>query len=279
MGAERHLSRDQERDIRRKIVDRFPEQLKLDFALWTREAVRGLILQETGIDMPIRTVGEYLKRWGFTPQKPAKFAYERREEHVKAWLENSYPAIHERAKREKAEIYWGDETGMKAGDIQGRGYSPRGVTPVVNASAKYESLSMISAITNRGRIHWMIVDGSVNSEWFIEFLDRLCKSTTRKIFLILDNLRVHHSKLVKQWLEGREKKIELFFLPPYSPDLNPDEHVNADMKQGVGSKAPTRAKADLQRNIETHMSMLETNPNRIRRYFEDPTIKYAAASY
>jgi len=241
--------------------------------------VRQLILQETGIDMPIRTVGEYLKRWGFTPQRPAKFAYERRDEQVKEWLEQSYPVIRERAKREKAEIYWGDETGMRAGDIRGRGYSPKGVTPVVNASAKYESLSMISAITNRGRIHWMVIDGAVNKERFIEFLERLCKSTKRKIFLILDNLRVHHAILVKGWLEGRTDKIELFFLPSYSPDLNPDEHVNADMKQGVGSKAPTRNKEHLQKKIESHMEMLEDNPKRIQRYFEDPAIKYAAASY
>ena len=279
MGALRHLTSDQEKVIRRKIIDRCPEQLKLDFALWTRDAVRQLILQETGIDMPIRTVGEYLKRWGFTPQRPAKFAYERRDEQVKEWLEQSYPVIRERAKREKAEIYWGDETGMRAGDIRGRGYSPKGVTPVVNASAKYESLSMISAITNRGRIHWMVIDGAVNKDRFIEFLERLCKSTKRKIFLILDNLRVHHAILVKGWLEGRTDKIELFFLPPYSPDLNPDEHVNADMKQGVGSKAPTRNKEHLQKKIESHMEMLEDNPKRIQRYFEDPAIKYAAASY
>jgi transposase len=279
MGALRHLSPDKEKSIRRKIIDRYPEQLKLDFALWTRDAVRQLILQETGIAMPIRTVGEYLKRWGFTPQKPAKFAYERKDEQVKFWLEQAYPAIRERAKHEKAEIYWSDETGMKAGDVRGRGYSPKGVTPIVNATAKYESLSMISAITNRGRIHWMIVDGTVNKERFIEFLERLCKSTKRKVFLVLDNLRVHHSQVVREWLEGKEKKIELFFLPAYSPDLNPDEHVNADMKQGVGSKTPSRNKGHLQRKIESHMEMLERNPKRIQGYFEDPTIKYAAASY
>ena len=169
--------------------------------------------------------------------------------------------------------------GMKAGDIQGRGYSPKGVTPVVNASAKHESLSMISAITNRGKLHWMVIDGAVNKEWFIEFLERLCKSTKRKIFLIVDNLRVHHSILVKEWLAGREEKIELFFLPPYSPDLNPDEHVNADMKQGVGSKSPTRNKEHLQANMENHMKMLETIPTRIQLYFKDPAISYAAASY
>ena len=278
-GALRHLTAEQEKHIRSSIIDRCPEQLKLDFALWTRDAVRQLILHEIGIDMPIRTVGEYLKRWGFTPQRPAKFAYERRGEQVTEWLEHSYPRILERAKHERAEIYWGDETGMRAGEVRGRGYSPKGVTPVVNATAKHENLSMISAITNRGRIHWMIIDGTVNRDRFIDFLQRLCRSTRRKIFLIVDNLRVHHSILVKQWLEERTDKIELFFLPSYSPDLNPDEHVNADMKQGVGSKAPSRNKAQLQTKMTNHMKMLGNNPKRIQRYFKDPAIEYAAASY
>ena len=170
LGEQRHLSIDQEKKVRRKIIDRLPEQLKLDFALWTRDAVRQLIAHETGIEMPVRTVGEYLKRWGFTPQKPLKFAYERKPELVKKWLEADYPQICTKAKLEKAEIYWGDETGLRSGDVRGRGYSPRGETPVINTTAKYENLSMVSAITNKGKVHWMIVDGAVNIDRFLEFL-------------------------------------------------------------------------------------------------------------
>jgi transposase len=279
MGENRHLTGAQEAAIRGKIIDRRPEQLKLDFALWTREAVRQLILHEFGVDMPIRTVGEYLKRWGFTPQKPVKFAYERRPEKVKEWLEETFPEIRERAKREKAEIYWGDETGLRSSDVRGRGFAPRGETPVINTTAKYENLSMVSAITNKGRVNWMIVDGTINADRFIEFLTALCKDTRRKVYLILDNLKVHHSKPVKEWLIGREGKIELFFLPSYSPDLNPDEHLNSDLKQGVGSKAPSRTKRMLQESATQHMSMLESKPKRIRTYFKDPAITYASASY
>jgi transposase len=278
-GQNRHLTSDQERRIKAKIIDRRPEQLKLDFALWTRGAVRQLILLECEIDMPIRTVGEYLKRWGFTPQKPVKFAYERQPEKVKEWMDNTFPEIREKAHKEKGEIYWGDETGLRAGDIRGKGYAPRGETPVTNATAKYENLSMISAITNKGRVHWMIVDGTVNSERFIEFLDGLRRDSRKKIFLILDNLRVHHSKPVQEWLEKWATRIEVYFLPAYSPDLNPDEHLNADLKQGVGSKAPARTKIHLQKAATEHMTMLEGNPKRIRKYFKDPAIKYAAASY
>ena len=279
IGENRNLTTVQESMIQTKIIDRRPEQLKLDFALWTREAVRQLILSECGIDMPIRTVGEYLKRWGFTPQKPVKFAYERRPEKVKEWLDVTFPEIREKAKQEKAGIYWGDETGLRSSDVRGRGFSPRGETPVISATAKYENLSMISAITNKGRVHWMIVDGTVNADRFIEFLKGICKDSRRKVFLILDNLKVHHSKPVKQWLETRKNKIELFFLPAYSPDLNPDEHLNSDLKQGVGTKAPSRTKHMLQKSATDHMTMLKANPKRIRRYFKDPAIKYASASY
>jgi transposase len=124
-GEKRTLSEADERKIRKKIVDRLPAQLKLDFALWTRDAVRQLISQETGIEMPVRTVGEYLKRWGFTPQKPIKFAYERKPEAVRKWLDVDYPQIRERAKHEKTEIYWGDETGLRSNDVRGRGFAPR----------------------------------------------------------------------------------------------------------------------------------------------------------
>lgn len=274
-GQSRRLNPDQERKIQRSIIDKCPDQLKMDFALWTRQAVRQLVMQEFQIDLPIRTMGEYLKRWGFTPQKPKKFAYERSDAKVKLWLDETYPAIAKRAKAEDADIYWGDETGVRASDVRGRGFSPQGQTPVVKATAKYENLSMVSAITNQGKVEWMIVDGSINCEKFIDFLKRLTIGASRKIFLILDNLRVHHSELVKEWVAANSKKIELFFLPSYSPDLNPDEHVNADLKFGVGSKATVRTKDKLHDLIDFHMTTLFTEPERIMRYFQDPAISYA----
>lgn len=135
---------------------------------------------------------------------------------------------------------------------------------------------MVSAITNRGKVNWMIVDGTINAERFIEFLQRLISDAMRKIFLVLDNLRVHHAKVVGQWLSKHTEEIELFFLPPYSPDLNPDEHLNADVKYGVGSKVPVRTKDKLRNATESHMRMLGQRPERIRKYFEDPAISYAA---
>ncbi len=276
MGDGRHLSPEQEALIQKQIIDKHPEQLKLNFALWTRGAVGQLIRQECGFDMPIRTVGEYLKRWGFTPQKPVKFAYERKTEKVQEWLNETYPKIAERAKSEGADIYWGDETGLRASDVRGRGFSPKGQTPVVQATATYQNLSMVSAITNKGKVSWMIVEGSVDIERFIDFLGRLLLDAERKVFLVLDNLKVHHGILVSEWVERQGGRIELFFLPAYSPDLNPDEHLNADVKYGVGSRTPVRTKDTLRKAASEHMDMLKNNPSRIEKYFEDPAIRYAA---
>jgi transposase len=275
-GSERHLNMKQEKEIQTAIIDKCPDQIKLPFALWTRSAVQQLIEQEYGFRMPIRTVGEYLKRWGFTPQKPNKFAIERKPEVIKSWLENEYPAIRVRSTTEDAEIYWGDETGLQTGDVRGRSYAPRGERPTVHATAKRGSISMISAISNRGKVHWMVTDGSFDSEKFIEFLTKLIKDIPRKIFLIVDNLRAHHSKVVTAWVNDHKDKIELFFLPPYCPDLNPDERLNSDLKYGIGSQVPVKTVVNLKERTETHMNNLQNKPEKVCSFFQDQAVKYAA---
>lgn len=277
VGQQRRLSSEQELHIQRLICKNRPEQLKLTFALWTRAAVLLLVQQECGIDLPIRTMGEYLKRWGFTPQKPITRAYEQRPEAVKAWLDEQYPAIAQRAKIEGAEIHWGDETAVVNTDVRGRGYQPKGQTPVAYAvGGTRHKLSMISTVTNQGKTCWMIVDDAFNSDKFITFLQALIKDADKKIFLILDNLRVHHSKLVKAWLAENKDRIEAFYLPSYSPDLNPDERLNADLKHALGSRVQTRTKDKLKEATKAHMNLLEQNPERVRSYFGDPRVKYAA---
>jgi transposase len=276
VGEGRTLTPSQETKIQTIIKDKYPDQLKFDFALWTREAVRELIEKQYGIAMPIRTVGEYLKRWGYTPQKPIKYAYERNDKQVQEWVEKTYPGIKRRAKRLKATIYWGDEATIKASDVRGRGYAPRGKTPVVRGTKLKEDIGIISAITNQGKVMWKTYDGSIDAEKFIEFIRQLIKYRKKKVFLIVDGASAHKSKIVKRWVEAHKGKIELFYLPPYSPDLNPDEHINADVKYGVGSKQPKRNKEMLREATEEHMTMLDHSPKRIKRYFLDPAIKYAA---
>jgi transposase len=275
-GYGRTLTRAQEKEIQNILIDNYPDQLKLDFALWTREAIRQTIKRKYGITMPIRTAGEYLKRRDFTSQRPVRYAYERDVEKMREWLERTYPGIKKRAKREKADIYWGDETTVKACDVRGRGYAPRGETPVVNRTEKKENVSMVSAITNRGKVYWKLHEGSVNGEKFKEFAERLVRGKKRKVFLVLDNAKTHRSKILKEWVGENKKRVSLFYLPPYSPDLNPDEHVNADVKYGVGSKTPKRTKEGLRAATEEHMNMLRKKPKRIKRYFLDPAIAYAA---
>jgi transposase len=275
-GEGRKLSAEQEAHIQKLIVEKRPEQLKMEFALWTRAAVGQLIEREFKIALSVRGVGKYLKRWGFTPQKPIKRAYERSPEAVKAWLEKDYPAIAERAKAEGGEIHWGDETALTNTHGGGRSYAPKGETPVALAPGTRQKLSMISTVTNQGKARWMIIDGNFNADQLIEFLEALIKDATKKVFLILDNLRVHHSKPVKAWLAERTDRIEVFYLPSYAPDLNPDERLNADMKHAIGAKVPARTKSKLKAAAEEHMTMIGRSPDRVRAYFKDPRVKYAA---
>lgn len=279
-GAGRSLSPEQEEAIRHTICDKRPEQLKMAFALWTRAAVMQLIEQQCGITLSVRAVGNYLRRWGFTPQKPIKRAYEQRPEAVQQWLQHEYPALEQRARAEGAEIHWGDETALVNTDVRGRSYAPRGKTPVALAvGGTRQKLSMISTVTNRGRANWMIIEGAFNHERLIEFFEALVRDgrrVQRKVFLILDNLGVHHCKPVKAWLAEHTADIEVFYLPSYSPELNPDERLNADLKHAIGTKVPVRTKAKLHAAASEHMAFIEANPERVRAYFQDPIVKYAA---
>ena len=162
--------------------------------------------------MPIRTVGEYLKRWGFTPQKPLRRAYKQNPKAVKVWLDEQYPAIAKRAKKERAEIHWGDETGLCNDSYHGRSYAPRGETPAIRLHPRCKRVNLISTVTNQGKVRFMVYKDRMNSNTLIKFMERLIKTSDKKIYLILDNLKVHHSYAVRDWLKEHEEKIEIFFL-------------------------------------------------------------------
>ncbi|MCL2021268.1 MAG: IS630 family transposase, partial [Betaproteobacteria bacterium] len=182
-----------------------------------------------------------------------------------------------RAKAQNAEIHWGDETAVVNTDVRGRGFAPKGQTPVAYAvGGTRHKFSMISTVTNQGKMRWMMIEEAFNSDKLIEFLEALIKDADRKVFLILDNLRVHHSKPVKAWLAEHTQKIEVFYLPSYSPELNPDERLNADLKYALGSRVQARTKDKLKLATENHMNMLTQHPDRVQSYFNDPKTKYAA---
>lgn len=275
-GEQRDLTPEQEAEIKKLLIDKAPNQLKLSYALWTRDAVKLLIQQRFDYEMPIRTVGEYLKRWGFTPQKPVKWAKEQSTPAVARWLLEEYPAIAARAKRENAEIHWGDETGLQTGANVEKGYSPKGKTPVIRQTAKRERINMISSITNQGQVRFMFYRDTMNSKRLIEFMHRLTKDSGRKVFLILDNLKVHHSKVVKAWLEKNKEKIEVFYLPSYSPELNPDEYLNNSLKGRVHSGERAQNAKQLESKARKHMRSLQNNQHKTKKFFEHRCVSYAA---
>ncbi len=216
-------------------------------------------------------MGLYLSRWGFTPQKPMRKAYEQSPAAVKKWLDEQYPVIAACAKVEGAEIHWGDETGLRSDDVRGRSYAPQGQTPVVRVNNKRHGLSIISTVTNRGTMRWKIFDGALNADILIDFMKRLVRDAGRKVYLILDNLRVHHSKPVKAWLGEHKDQIEVFYLPSYSPELK-----NADLKQAVTKLAPARTKLQLVKAAARHLRSVQRQPERIKSYFEHEPVRYAA---
>ena len=260
----------------RLITDRCPDQLKLPFALWTREAVRDLITTRCGVRLSVWTVGRYLRRWGFTPQKPLRRAYERNPVAVRRWLTKEYPAIRALARREQATIFWGDETGMRSDHQAGRSWGRRGQTPVIPGTGKRFRCNMISAITNRGQLAFMVFEGTFNTPVFVRFLRRLVRHAGHPVFLIVDEHPVHVATTVERWVQRHRRRIRLFFLPGYSPELNPDELLNQDVKtNAVGRKRP-RHKAELVGNVRRYLWSTQRRPERVRRYFKHPSVRYAA---
>jgi transposase len=258
------------------IRDRCPDQLKFPFFLWTREAVGMLIEKKYGIKMAIRSVGNYLKRWGFTPQKPLRRAYERQDKAVKNWLEKTYPMIADRARQEKAEIHWGDEAGFRSDHQTGTSYSPKGKTPIIKSTGKRFRINMISTVTNKGTMRFMLFEESFTADVFLKFLKRLTKGSPSKIFLILDNLRVHHAKILKPWLEENKDKIELFYLPSYSPELNPDELLNQDVKSNAVGRNRAKNLSEMKNNITQYLFGTQKCPDIVKSYFQKAEVCYAA---
>ena len=270
------LSAEECRKVRRWIADKTPDQLKLPFALWTSRAVRDLIERRFAKRLGVSTVQLYLKRWGMTPQKPLARARERAPAAIQAWLEADYPAIARRARAEKAMIYWGDETGITNQDQIGRSWAPRGRTPVVVRRARRLSQSLISAVNNRGLMRFMMYDGALNAARFLAFLGRLIKDAGQKVFLIVDNLKVHHAKVVKAWVARHHNRLELFYLPAYAPEHNPDEYLNNDLKQTLRQRPQPGSKAELIKRTRSVLRALQRRPARIRSYFTPAPVRYAA---
>lgn len=262
--------------IVKAITDKTPDQHKLPFYLWTREAVGQLIETRFSTTLSVWTVGRYLAKWGFTPQKPVRRAFEQNPEEVKRWLEEEYPSIQSRAKREKAEIYWGDEMGLRSDHAVGRSYGREGKTPVIPGPGKRFGCNMVSAITNRGHLMFMVFKTKFEDRVFLGFLKRMVRQIDRKIFLIIDRHPVHRSKEVAKWLEKHKKRICIFYLPAYSPELNPDELLNQDTKSNAIGRRRARNQKELIKNVRGFLRRRQRQPHKVKSYFREGHVKYAA---
>lgn len=261
----------------RTVIDHCPDQVKLPWALWTREAVGQYIKNHFGVKLSRWTVGRYLADWDLTPQKPAKRALQQNPEAVKQWLETDYPAIRDQAREEKAEIHWGDEAGFRSDHQSGTTWGLKGHTPVVASTGARFSINMISTVNNRGLLRFMIFKGRFASAVFIKFLDRLIKSTERKVFLIVDNHSVHRSKAVKEWAAESDhaKWLRLFYLPSYSPELNPDEYLNNDVKSNAVGRKRAATKAELEKNVRSSLQSTQRRPEKVKSFFKAKYVRYA----
>jgi transposase len=276
IGSGRLLTQEQEQSVQQVIETKSPQELEIPSALWTRQAARELIQQQVGLRMPIRTVGEYLRRWGFTPQKPVRKAYKQDPKAVAEWLERTYPAIERRAAQEGGEIHWGDETGVRSTCQHSRGYARPGETPELTVPGSRFSVNMISTITNQGKVRWMIYTGKMNAALFVVFLTRLLAGATKKVFLIVDHLSVHEAAAVDQWLVDKTDRIEVFYLPKYAPERNPDEYLNCDVKANINTDGLPKDREELRGKLHRFMQRLGKLPARIASYFQHKYIAYAA---
>jgi transposase len=274
--AKRLLDANQASEVQQLMTGHGPDQLDLPWALWGREAVRDLVRARFGVTLALRTVSDYLRRWGFTPQRPIKRALERQDTAVQAWLAEHYPKIAARAKAEGAAIHWGDETGISNQPVYGRSFAPKGKTPVLRRPATRRTLSMISAVTNRGTLRFMLYAGALNTALFLTFLQRLVRSAAGKLFLIVDNLQVHKAAKVQAWVAEHRERIELFFLPAYAPEHNPDEFLHSDLKRSLSRRPAVRDKAALESRLRGYLRRLQRQPERVRAFFQAPTTRYAA---
>lgn len=260
----------------RMITASCPDQLRLPFALWTREAVCGLFQHKFGIETSVWTAGRYLASWGLTPQKPLRRAYERDPVAVKRWVKEEYPAIAKRAKRENAEIHWGDQMGLRSDHQAGTSYGKRGVTPTIPGTGQRFSCNIMSTVTNRGTLSFMVFTERFTTKVMLRFLKRLVRHAGRKVFLIVDGHPVHKAAKVKRWLAEHEDQIEMFFLPPYSPDLNPDEFLNQDVKSNALGRHRPASLDEMMGGARSYLRGTQRRPEIVKRYFHAESVRYAA---
>jgi transposase len=271
------LNPSQRKQVARAILDAHPDQLKLPFHLWTREAVRMLIQRRFKVKLALSSVGRLLRQLNFTPQRPARRAREQNSLAVLHWMEERYPAVRAEAARRGATILWEDEMGLRSDDQLGRTWGLRGHTPVVEVTGNRFKCNMISALSNRGRLYFSVFKDSFNKDVFLEFLGRLLKQVKRPIILIVDGHAVHRSKAVETFVTQQQGRLQLVFLPTYSPELNPDEMLNQDVKTNTVRKQRPENQDQMVDQVRGYLRSRQKQPDLVKRYFHNKNVRYAAA--
>lgn len=274
-GAGRALSPDQEHEIRTLVVDSTPTEQQIASATWTRQAVAELIASRLGLELTLQGVGKYLRRWGLTPQKPARQAREQDPEEVREFVEQTLPAVQEQAKSEGAQLHFLDEVGVKAQDQIGTSYAPEGDTPVLEVPKTHIEQDVISSVTSDGELFYWPFPETMTAPKFIDFLEQLVADASTKVIVFADRHPAHEAQAVEHWLEGRESEIELHWLPRYAPEYNPDEFLNNDLKQELANEPMPESSSELRATIGKILDRIASMSDRIRGYFKQADIDLA----
>jgi transposase len=275
-GEQKALDARQEARLRRTVLGKYPDQVALPGLVWTRPQVRDLVRRWYGIGLSLVTIGKYLRSWGLSPQKPVRKAYEQNPEAVARWLEVEYPAIAKRAKKEKAVILWLDQTGLRSDAPVGKTWAPVGETPVVGKTGKRFGVNVMAAISNKGELYFTCYTGSFTGPVFLAYLKRLVGHLDRKIHLIVDGHPVHRRVSIRTWLAEHVDSMEMHFLPGYSPELNPVELLNGDVKRHVAQANPAN-RAQLAAEASAHLRRRQNQPEAVKALFGKPEVRYAAS--
>jgi transposase len=276
VGVGRALTDEQAAHIQRLIDGHSPKDLGIAAPLWSRPAVRELIHKECAIWMPVRTVGEYLKRWGYTAKRPSRHADDQDPKEVKEWIEDEFPIIEKLARQEDAEIHFCDETGTAADEHPRYGYARKGERATMEVPKSHIRVNSVSTITNTGEIHFMTYSGSMDAARFIGFLEQLLLEASKKVFLITDRLSGHDCEAVRDWESQHLDRIVLFFLPRRAPELNPVEYLNNDLKGNVHAEGLPHSQPELRSRVQAFLDKVLHLPQRVMSYFQHPCVQYAA---
>jgi len=274
-GPEPKLTEPQRQRVKRWILGKDPRQYGFDFGLWSRRIVQQLIQERLGVELCLTSVGKLLASLDITPQKPLRRAYERDPQAVAQWERETYPQLRKRAKRLGAKVFFSDEAGFQSDPVLGRTYGLKGHTPVVVTSGQRQSLNVISAVNARGEFWAVTYTGKLNAESFVCFLQNFMARQRGPVFLVVDGHPAHKANTVKQYLQSLKGRLELHFLPPYAPDLNPDEFVWSYMKNNGVSKKPLKQNESLQTRINQDLNRIRNNRKLVRSFFQAKSVVYA----